>query len=659
MAGTPNRPDGRAALARAALALVALCSPTFAHAAPASPPSPPATTPSPGAVDQELTRPLVPLDQFQLQARQPSGPAPKTPAEVRYTVRVEGLKAVGLEGRFRSLSSLQAGRGHAADSTQVRARALRDSDLIGRLLQSEGYFDASTNVAVSPEPAVGGAFTVTLTALPGQQYRLGEIVVTGPPTRPPDLPRRALTLSRGQPIVADKVVAAEADVSVKLPEEGYPFVKLGRRDIALDPQAHTGDYALPVNPGPLSSFGHVLVSGRQVFSAKHIAEIARFKPGQLYDSRKVDDLRKALTATQLYGQLGVEPIQTDRPGPDGTTEADLRIEGSPGRSHVISASAGYDTGLGPSLSGSWTALDIWPPEGALTLSGTGGTQQQQLGATFTRSDFQTRDLSLIASIQASREHIDPYDAEGGQISFGASRQSTPLWQKIWTWSATAEAQVTTQSAYDIFAKADERKLYDIFSLPLELEYDRSDDLLNPTRGFRIKGQLTPAVSLQNGTSEYVQGVLEGDGYWPVAKPLVLAARLQFGSMLGASWYDLAPSQRFFAGGGSSVGQVRGFAYQSLGPKDPINTPLGGSAVTDFSLEARYRFLETYGVVAFLDGGQVYQTTTPQFTDLRYGAGVGFRYYTSIGPIRIDIATPLDRRPGEGVVGVYVSIGQAF
>jgi translocation and assembly module TamA len=620
----------------------------------------PAAEPPPGqvAVDPELSRPLVPLDQFQLQAQQPAGPAPKPTPEIRYALRINGLRQIGLDGRFRGLSNLARGGGRAIDEAQVRARAEEDVEILGRLLRSEGYFDQHTDVAIATAPAAGAPMTVTLTVTPSQQYRLGEIVVTGPPTRPPGLPRQDLALSTGQPLVAASVLSAEADVSVRLPERGYPFVKVGKHDIALDEATHRGDYTLPVDPGPRSSFGRFIIAGQPVFPPSHVAVIARFKPGQLYDSRLVDDLRKALVATQIYGQLGVEPVQTDRPGPDGTTQADLRINGSQGRSHVLSATAGYDTGLGPSLSASWTALNFLPPEGALTVSGIGGTQQQQLAVTFTQSNWGQRDRSLTFGIQGSRESINPYDAETGQVSIGISRQSTPLWQKRWPYSAQLVGLITSESAFDIFAGQDERKLYKIVALPMQLEYDGSDSLLNPTRGFHITGRLSPEVSIQQTTFEYVKGIIDVAGYWPVSRPLVLAARLQIGSMLGASWFDLAPSRRFYAGGGSSVGSVRGFAYQSLGPKDPSNNALGGSAVTDFSFEARYRF-GTLGMVAFLDGGQVYQTATPQFSDLRYGVGVGARYYTSIGPIRIDVATPLSRRPGEGVIGVYVSIGQAF
>ena len=104
--------------------------------------------------------------------------------------------------------------------------------------------------------------------------------------------------------------------------------------------------------------------------------------------------------------------------------------------------------------------------------------------------------------------------------------------------------------------------------------------------------------------------------------------------------------------------MRGFAYQDLGPHDANDDPLGGRSVNEFALEARYRF-GNFGVVPFVDAGQVYTSTAPQFTGLRYGAGIGGRYYTNFGPLRVDVATPLGRRAGDPKVALYFSIGQAF
>ncbi|MFD2578630.1 BamA/TamA family outer membrane protein [Novosphingobium colocasiae] len=104
--------------------------------------------------------------------------------------------------------------------------------------------------------------------------------------------------------------------------------------------------------------------------------------------------------------------------------------------------------------------------------------------------------------------------------------------------------------------------------------------------------------------------------------------------------------------------MRGFAYQKLGEQAGDGDPLGGRSLNEGSAEVRYRF-GNYGVVAFVDAGQAYRETTPQFSDLRYGVGIGGRFYTNFGPVRLDVATPLARRPGESRINVYVSIGQAF
>src|SRR3546814_881156 len=102
-----------------------------------------------------------------------------------------------------------------------------------------------------------------------------------------------------------------------------------------------------------------------------------------------------------------------------------------------------------------------------------------------------------------------------------------------------------------------------------------------------------------------------------------------------------------------------FPYTTLfRSKDPNLDPIGGRSVNEAAVEARYRF-GNFGVVGFVDAGQVYRGSTPTFSDLRFGAGIGARYYTNFGPMRFDVATPIDRRPGEAKIAVYVSIGQAF
>ena len=108
--------------------------------------------------------------------------------------------------------------------------------------------------------------------------------------------------------------------------------------------------------------------------------------------------------------------------------------------------------------------------------------------------------------------------------------------------------------------------------------------------------------------------------------------------------------------------MRGFDFQGVGPRDADGAPTGGNSLTDASAEVRYRFQafgNDLGVVAFLDAGEVSPKAKPAFDDLRFGAGIGLRYFTSFGPVRIDVATPINRRSGDPRVAFYVSIGQAF
>ena len=626
-----------------------------AAAAPASAGADAPAVIAPAPLDPELLAPLVPLDRFSVTAQRPQGEAPKRAPAIGYKLTVTGLDTVGLTKRFLSLSSLRSGRSKAANTAQIAARARQDVQLIVRLLKSNGYYDGAADLAITPAANATGAVGVTLAATPGPLYHLGRVEVTGPATTPPGLPRQALPLKSGQPIVAPEVEAAEANVALQLPQQGYPFVKVGARDVVLDGETRQGDYTLPVAPGARSSFGAIRVTGAPVLARDHLQVIPRFKAGDLYDSRKVDDLRRALVATSLYSSVGVSNVDTGRAAPDGTEVVDLAVQGAPAPTRTLSGALGYDTGLGASVEAAWTDRNLFPPEGALTLRGLTGTEQQLLAAIFRRSNAGQRDRSFQALAQISREDLDAYQANTATVSATISRDSTPLWQKRWTYSVGAEALVSQETGYDLSLAERVRRTYEVAALPLQVGYDRSDSLLDPTRGFRLVLRPSPEVSFGDGAQPYVKAIFEGTAYHPFGQAFVLAGRLRLGGLFGADASDIAPSRRFYSGGG---GSVRGYGYQELGPKDPDNNPIGGASLTEFSVEGRYRF-GNFGVVGFLDGGQVYQSSTPRFSDIRYGVGLGGRFYTNFGPLRFDVATPIARQAGESLVAVYISIGQAF
>lgn len=616
---------------------------------------PPATEPP---TDAALAQPLPSLDSVTVPAEvaaDASAAEEKAP-QVRYTFKVEGFGKTGLEDDFRAASALADGKGHADTAAMVQARAEEDKALAVRLLYSEGYYDATALASFDQPADATGPLTAILSVTTGKQYRLGAIVIQAGPTVPPGLIRDSLPLKTGAPIVAADIEGGEANIALKLPENGYAFAKVGERDILLDPATATGDYTLPVETGPRGRFRTITTSGdKQAFDANHIKVISRFREGELYDSRKVDDLRKALVATGLFSSIGVKPVQTGEIAAEGTEYVDLNVEQEAGPPRTLAGELGYGTGQGFRAEGTWTHRNVFPPEGAIIGGIIAGTQEQGISGTFRRANAGKRDRTFQTAAAINHQNYNAYEAFTLGLSATISRASTPIFQKRWTYSYGVEILASNETTLNETTGDTKRLTYFIGALPVQLGYDRSDDLLNPTSGYRANLRVSPEASLQGNVSPYVRATFDLSGYYPVGDSIVLAARTRVGTISGVARDDVAPSRRIYAGGG---GSVRGFGYQELGPKDANDDPIGGRSVNEFAVEGRYRF-GNYGVVAFVDAGQVYESAIPKFSDMRYGVGIGGRFYTNFGPFRADIAMPINRQPGESKFALYIGIGQAF
>ena len=632
--------------------------------------------PDPPVTDPLLDEPLPPIENFDAEPPpEPTQAAEGASGAVRYILRMDGLDAAAtaelakdadgiavetaawndVRARFYALSSLKDKGGRADSRAEISQRARADRQLLLDILNGQGFFDANVQVQTETSATQGGLVNVVLTALPGRRYYLGQIAFAGPSVQPADLISGQFVPKTGDAIVADVILAAEAQLSVALPQNGYPFANVGQRDILLDEANGIGDYTLPVDPGARSYFGQLRTEGTLAFGPQHIAILRRFKTDDLYDSRKVDDLRAALIATGLLSTVSVEAVPGEGVAPDGTPYADLlvRQEAAPPRS--LAASAGYGTGQGFRAEGSWTHRNLFPPEGALRAAALLGTQEQAASIAFDRTNAGRRDRNIEISVSALHSNFDAFEAYTGRLAMTMALVSTPIWQKKFTWSIGAEILGTSEDAFELARGVRDRQLYYVAALPLQVGFDRSNDLLDPVRGYRVNLRVSPEASLGTGKQIYARAILDGSFYYPVQDNIVVAARARVGTISGIMRDNLAPSRRFYGGGG---GSVRGFGYQRLGPLDPNYDPIGGRSLNEFALEGRYRF-GNFGVVGFIDAGQAYESSIPKFDDWRVGVGVGGRFYTNFGPVRLDLATPLNRRPGDSRFSVYVSIGQAF
>jgi translocation and assembly module TamA len=621
---------------------------------------------APGSVapsaDPELAQPLPPLNQFDVREVELADDPAEKPVELRYAIQVEGLDPAdaatetALRDQYDDLSALREGKGKAANEAMLSARLTEDSKLLQRILTAEGWYDARVTTRIDRSSAADGQpVTAVLQVAPGERYTLGSIRVEADATVPPGLIDTNLALKVGEPIVAQRIQGAEANVAIVLPQQGYAFAEVGQRDVLLDPETHLGDYTLPITLGPRARFGGFRTTGDLAFDARHVEVISRFDRGELYDSRKVDDLRQALVATGLFTTVSVEPERTGQAAADGTETVTMVVTQDAGPPRTLAASAGYGTGQGFRVEGSWTHRNLFVPEGALIATAVAGTQEQGASAIYRRSNAGKRDRTFQVGLEALRSRYEAFNALTGRLFTRLSFDSTPIWRKTFTWGVGAEILGTVEEDYNFaIGKRDKRKFL-IGGVNGQLGFDRTNSLLDPTRGYRAQILVQPEGALSDGFRPYLRSQLDGSVYRPFGDSLVIAGRGRVGTTLGIERFNLAPSRRFYAGGG---GSVRGFGFQQLGPKDPNGRPLGGLSLVEAAAEARYRFGD-YGVVGFVDMGQVSENRVPTLKGLRTGVGVGARYYTNFGPVRVDVATPLGRRKGESRFNVYISIGQAF
>jgi translocation and assembly module TamA len=577
-------------------------------------------------------------------------------ASRRYVTRLEGLGEAGSEEllkAFRTQSALEGAKNKTANASQIDRRARADAELLTSLLQSQGYYDAEVDPFIALE---SDQIAVSLRATPGPRYKFETVEFPGLAEAGGDAGplREAFAVKPGDPVVAEKVIAAGVALKVALGEQGFATADIGQQDIVIDHAQATARLVLPVQPGPVAHFGAIHVSGQPPFSASHVGRIARFKSGDKFERSEVDDLRRALVATGLVASVETKVVALDG---GRTVDIDVHLEPAPMR--TIAGELGYGTGEGVRVEASWQHRNFFNPEGALTVRGVAGTQEQLASVSLRRNNFRRRDQVLTALISASHLDRQAYDAKTFQLAGGIERQSNFIWQKKWTWSAGAELVASDERDTIESTGESRRRTFFIAALPASLTYDGSDDLLDPKRGFKLGGRISPEVSFQGGTFPYARAQIDASAYRPLSDSVVAAGRIRVGSILGAGRDDIAPSRRFYSGGG---GSVRGYGYQQLGPRDSDGDPIGGRSLAEFSLEARIRLKSlggNLGVVPFFDGGTLTNSALPDVSHWQFGAGIGLRYYSSFGPIRVDVGTPLNPRSGDSRVAVTVSLGQAF
>lgn len=577
---------------------------------------------------------------------------------LRYKTSLDGVADVAnglFRTRFDALSVLKQSEHDRANIAQIRRRAQSDEELVEELLRTRGYYEGRTRARFGVSGGADPHVDVVLAAVPGRRYNLDVVDIFGLDGATPSGTelRSLFPVHEGDPADTDEILAATASLRESLEEGGYPFADVREPVLTVDHQQRQAILSLNVETGGFMRFGEIRVNEDAPFDARHVAVISRFSRGEPFRQSEVTDLDRAIVATGLVSQVTITPEENaDR------ETVDIAITMTPAPPRTIAGEIGYGTGEGARVEARWQHRNLLPPEGALTLRGVLGTQEQSASAIFRRNNLWQRDQALNGELSVANVDQPAYEALTAGIAASLERHTNLIFQKEWAWSGGVELRVSDERRLFGRSLVPVRRRYVIAALPASLTHDGSDDLLDPRSGFRIGGRLSPELSLQDGAFGYVRAQIDGSAYIPMGDRLTLAGRFRLGSIVGAGADRIAPTRRYYAGGG---GSVRGYAYQAIGPRDLNNDPEGGRSLGELSIEARYRFgsMNQFGIVPFIDAGTISSQPFPTVSELRVGAGLGVRYYSSFGPIRIDVGTPLNPQPGDSRIGVYVSLGQAF
>ncbi len=581
-------------------------------------------------------------------------PNPCLRADINYRAEITGAEDSELADLLDKVSELkQLEDRPPASEEALRRRADRDLQRLADAARSLGFWDAEFSYDLDTETDPN---KVTVKADPGPLYHVASVKVLGPDGQPLSVPlgERRLPLKPGDPARTAPVVATETALLAALGDTGHPFAKVENRRVEIDRGEHTMEVSYTLDPGPAEHFGPLAIEGLERLNPAYVEGRVRWERGALYDAAKVDETRRALIQSGLFSTVRITPTAD----PDNPEYVRMAVEVTERLHRTIGAGLAYNTSQGPAARVFWENRNLFGNAEYLRLSAEGGQQIAGFRANFRRPDFLAIDQDLLATAEIANDTPVAYRSRRAIVSAGFERRFSPLLTGGIALQAT-KANVTQLANVNSITSAQRTQHYSLVGVPIYLKLDETDDLLNPTRGFRAQFATTPSHTFSSPALTFVSNLVSGSTYWAVGaeQRAILAGRVALASLEGAPLFQLPADQRIYAGGG---GSIRPYGYQLAGPLDAGDHPIGGKSSLALNLEARIRITENIGIVPFVDAGSYYESPVPQLgRTLLYGVGLGLRYYTAFGPLRLDLATPLHKRSADSPIQVYISLGQAF
>jgi len=568
-------------------------------------------------------------------------------SEKAYEVTFEGVPESNLLKEMKALSdTIELKDEPPASLNLLKKRIERDNHKFLKLLRANGYYGAQVTGEID---AKADPLRVTFRVHAGPAYILNAVdlqIANEADKQTSLLPEAGeIGLVLDSPFNGKAVIDAQKALLRRFTNQGFPFPKVQERQIVVDHATKLVAVRFSIDPGPQACFGPTSFKGLESVQEAFLRRKIPWQEGDRFNADLLADFQKRLLGLGLFATIRV----VEAPSLDEKGRLPITVTVTERKHRSIRAGASYktDEGLGGKLS--WEHRNLFRQGERLTLTGIASGITLSAEGVFRKPDFLRNDQALRLSLRLAEDDTDAYTSRN-IVSLASIDRSLTKEVTVGAGLGFKTSKVT---------QLGQEESYNLLSLPLYLERDTSNDLLDPSRGGRLALRLSPFYDASGESADFARGYGRYRHYIQLLKApsVVLACGITLGSIVGAETNEIPADERFYAGGG---GSIRGYAYQSVGPRVG-DVPVGGRSLAELSFELRLRISERFGLVGFLDGGNAYTDRFPDLGEkLYWGAGGGLRYYTPIGPLRLDIGFPLDRRPDiDDSLQIYVSIGQAF
>jgi len=568
---------------------------------------------------------------------------------IDYTVSVTGVKSSGLKDSIVEASQLlDKSRRPVPTLRALRRRVEESLPRITALLRARAYYAATHDFRIDRKS--DKEEEVILEIKLGPVYRIGSYdirpVASGGSLPTIDIPLKTLGLKLGERAKSELITDADNLLLAALGKQGYPLARIVDRRIVVDHKARTLSATISVETGPHARFGQTVTEGLKDVDQALVTRNVTWVRGAPFDSSLLEDLRSKLRQTGLFTSVLVRHAEKV----DDRGEMDVTISVKERKHRSIGAGASFSTTEGPLGKLFWEHRNLWGQGERLNLRGELGQIRQGAFGDLRLTDVGARDQDLVFDARATREKPDEFTS----IETAATARLERRFAKFYSGSAGLgfDRSNVDENGID--------RNFTFLTFPLSLNRDTSDDLLDASTGGRTSLNFTPNIGIVGTSVSFYAAQLFDTVYFPLMaeKKLVLAGWGRIGTIFGEPTLNIPANKRLYAGG---PGSVRGYARHGIGPLDVENDPIGGRSSTEVGIELRWRVYGPFGVVSFLEGGGVYDSTMPDWgRHLQWGAGAGARYLTKIGPLRLDVAVPLNRRNSvDDAFQILVSLGQAF